>query len=347
MVSFGRSICLGLFVAALGLALAGAASTQQAAQNQKPGAAKPSTQQTIAKPLSSSPKATTPKPPVVDAHPKDGGDDPAKDDKRESWIVRLFKFFDRHNGSFNAVAALAVAFFTWRLWRLSAQEVAALGQQSEDVKQSIAEAARAATAMETMAVASQNTSSSALASVELASKAFNTEYRPWIYPTVALTFPFAFDDKGIHTTLGIGLKNRGRLHALDVDARAWMFLNDGTGILHKNTNELATEFRNSRKKGGRTIGKTVFPEDMESIFQGLRIWKSEIEENPSARDDAIIPILYVLITYRSPIDDILHDTYAVYHLFEVGPQTALIINPQKGDIPPKRISILQIHTQAT
>lgn len=188
----------------------------------------------------------------------------------------------------------------------------------------------------------------ALESVELARKSFNTEYRPWIYPVVALTFPFAFDEKGIHTTLGIGMKNRGRLHALDVCARAWMFLSDGTGMLDNEHSDWATEFRNSRKKVGRELGKTVIPGEMESIYQGLRIWKSEIESSSvKIRDDAIIPILYVLITYRSPIDDILHHTYAVYHLFEVGTQTALVINPQKGDIPSKRISILQINTQAS
>ena len=43
--------------------------------------------------------------------------EPAKDQPSDSVVIRVLRFFDRHNGSFNAFAAIAVAFFTWRLWR--------------------------------------------------------------------------------------------------------------------------------------------------------------------------------------------------------------------------------------
>lgn len=94
---------------------------------------------------------TTINAPVVKEKSDDGAAQKGKDDPSDSWVIRALKFFDRHNGAFNAFAAIAVAFFTWRLWRLSVKEIDALGQQSADVERSIAQAARAATAMEGVA----------------------------------------------------------------------------------------------------------------------------------------------------------------------------------------------------
>ena len=66
----------------------------------------------------------------------------------------LFKnltFIDAYHDTINAFAALLVAIFTFTLWRSTDKLWRASKTQSEDMRDSIAEAARAATAMENVA----------------------------------------------------------------------------------------------------------------------------------------------------------------------------------------------------
>jgi hypothetical protein len=88
--------------------------------------------------------------------------DGSKEDNKESKVVIVGKtigaqiictvrVLDKHNGFFAALAGLAVALFTFTLWRSTDKLWDASREQSEDMKASISEAARAANAMENVA----------------------------------------------------------------------------------------------------------------------------------------------------------------------------------------------------
>lgn len=144
---------------------------------------------------------------------------PGKVQKADNWFVRTLKFFDRHNGTFNALAALAVAGFTYRLWRLSEQEIAALGQQSEDVKQSIAEAARAATAMERVAQAMTISAAAAQESVGALKERTAQQMRAYLSVVVG-SGTYQEKRKNLKFAASPVLMNTGNTPAHDVRYRA-------------------------------------------------------------------------------------------------------------------------------
>lgn len=68
------------------------------------------------------------------------------------WLA-IFRFFDRHNGSFNAIAALVVAFFTYFLWRIGERQTEILHQNASETRDSIDISRRSADAAEKSASA--------------------------------------------------------------------------------------------------------------------------------------------------------------------------------------------------
>jgi hypothetical protein len=72
-------------------------------------------------------------------------------DALASFLFSTGIFVEQHAGAITAIASIAIAGFTWTLWRATSGMLKTASQQSADTNRSIAEAARAASAMEKVA----------------------------------------------------------------------------------------------------------------------------------------------------------------------------------------------------
>lgn len=291
----------------------------------------------------------------------------------------------------NVVVGLIMLLFTWRLTRVTeAQHVLETNlakdaeQQRADVKASIAQATRAATAMERLAkstaetveatesvasgtaltgaatAASANAMEQAAKAMERAADAaveanrmhvesFVIDQRPWVYPRVVPWTALKFTDRGVSLTVKIEMTNPGRHHALEAAPRAYLMLGDGKGRDLKKLAKIGASCLKERENPNRIAEAAIFPNDPLIKFQVASVTHEELAANKVFQRLGVIVLnLGLCVSYRSPLDNEIHQTLVLYDVLGVGPGgQAQAIKPSEGDLLPSKLMFSQVSAEAS
>lgn len=258
--------------------------------------------------------------------------DPKRDDQQSHGVwdrfLGILKFFDTHNGSFNALAAIAVAVFTFVLVRLTR------GQLREAILAANAATRSAATAERTL-VATQ---------------------RPWVDIEISVASDLIYDAAGATITFSYVLRNHGNTPATNVVLQPRFFLHDfgevsedatAFTIVRPPTDPAAellklckaeTISSESAAKAGWLMGHTIFPTNTAPDAMRLTIPRQAIGEAVAqSAHGLVLPYLLTCVVYRFPFDAASRFTGEAFILARRDGQS---IRPADGNIPAANLVLI-------
>jgi hypothetical protein len=232
----------------------------------------------------------------------------------------------------------AVAFFTLALvgatvalyrageaQRKHAEKVAE--RQAGEMKESIAEATRAADTAERTLIAGQ---------------------RAWVKlrTTPIIAGPLTFDQHGAHSTINFELTNIGQSPATDVGIHAWLFVQKPEGAFVPNDlQRRCAEIRNRpRERGFTLLPNDNFPETvgLEGYGMGVSATAEDIAEGLLISTSREFVSLFVIgcVDYTFATDpDGHHQTSFIYEIMT----TSLRIHPKRRSYLPTELRLMEFH----
>jgi len=184
-----------------------------------------------------------------------------------SYLGTVEDLINAHEKLLVVLATIAIAGFTFTLWRATKGLHAAAGRQAEEMRESLNIAKKSADAL----IAAQ---------------------RPWISGNVRLTSPMTFGPRGANVSVDVTTKNFGRSPAIRVSI--W------PQLIHWSTEEpfnIPAAIRDrresvERQKQGVGFGFSLFPGETRMQSHGLDIKRSDIDLTTSGGSK---PKVYMLL----------------------------------------------------
>lgn len=211
-------------------------------------------------------------------------------------LTAIELYLTQHEKTFMVLATVAVAYFTWTLYRTAKEQLTAT-----QIALEISE--RSAKASEATLIGTQ---------------------RPWVSVDVGTKGPLVITDTGeIRLDMVFNMKNVGKSPALNVQVEPKLvsFMNREGNPLHK-LRDLCQQTRQKPLADQSILGHTIFPEENLLLSNGLVITVDEVKKSSWIGYDheGFAIDLIGCVSYRTAFDDGIHLTQFMGQLRKHNPE---------------------------
>jgi hypothetical protein len=231
-------------------------------------------------------------------------------------VFRFSKFIwvNATHDNISGFAAVAVAVFTFTLWR-STLKLWETGEKQIAVAKVSADAA--------------------IESNKLTSELFQSEQRAWISAAATLASGLTWEESGARLYIDVILDNVGKSPALDVSFEADTFMSGRENPEPEAGLSQFCEKIVQRRSSPRAKGVTVFPGKPTHVMYSLLVRRTDIDRNIVIKPDWFSPMIQGCVVYKTTGAPDMKYTGILYNILarhETDPFCAKLLRISNGDL---------------